>query len=103
MNDIQILKENDPTLTEDDLKVIKHLKSIDNLFKRGNLTISMLFANAGTLQVLKEYNGLDYAIADFNHITCDGGDPDNYGKYGVHPYSEWIDLMENNTVHQIEL
>lgn len=31
-------------LTEDDIKVIKHLKAIDNLFKKGNFSICGLFA-----------------------------------------------------------
>lgn len=87
------LKELDPTLTEDDLKVIKHLRAIDNIFKRGNLTISQLFANTSCMQVLKNYNGEDYAISEFHNIDCDGGDPDMMGPFGVHEYIEWIDLM----------
>lgn len=93
MKETDFLKEIDPTLTEDDLKVIKHLKSIDNLFKRGNLTISQLFANTSSMQVLKRYNGEDYVISEFGNIDCDGGDPDMMGPFGIRPYSEWIDLM----------
>lgn len=94
MKTTDFLRSMDPELTDDDIKVFKHLKAIDNIFKRGNLTISELFCYAGTMEILKRYDGYEYTIADFPHITCDGGDPDNYGESGVHPYSEWIALMD---------
>lgn len=84
----------DPTLTEDDIKVIKHLKAIDNLFKRGNLSVYEIFANTGGIVLLKNYNGEDYVVAECGYINADGGDPDMMGPFGIHPYSEWLDLME---------
>ena len=76
----QLTKEH---LTEDDLKVLKHLKAIDNLFKKGDLTIYQLFMDNGTLKVTKIENDEEYEIDNFYNITCDGGDPDRCGNYGI--------------------
>ena len=81
-------------LTDDDVKVLKHLQSIDNLFKNGNLNISELFADNGHMTVTTMLNGIEYEIADFYHITCDGGDPDRCGFYGIHSYDELIDKLD---------
>jgi len=87
------LKTIDPTLTDDDIKVIKHLKSIDNLFKRGNLTISELFARCGTMCVIKRYDGDDYVIESFSNIVCDGGDPDSRGDSAIYDEFDWMRLI----------
>lgn len=75
-------------LTEDDLKVIKHLKAIDNLFKKRNLAIHQIFADNGTLIVTKIENNVEYEIDSFPNITCDGGDPDRYGEFGIYSSDE---------------
>lgn len=75
-------------LNEDDKKVLKHLKSIDNLFKKGNLTINQLFATNGTLIVTKLENDKEFEIDNFHNITCDGGDPDRYGDFGIYNSDE---------------
>ena len=82
-------------LTEDDLKVVKHLRAINNLFRKGNLTVSGLFADNGNLKLLKTVNGKDYAVEDYNNITCDGGDPDRYGDLGIYSQEELDELYEN--------
>ena len=82
-------------LTEDDLKVLKHLRSIDNLFHKGDLTISRIFADNGTLKALKTINYEDYEIESFIHVTCDGGDPDRSGRFGVHSENELEEHYEN--------
>ena len=97
MKDSEFLKQMDPTLTEDDLKVIKHLKAIDNIFKRGDLSIRNIFVNAGCLKVLKSYNGIDYSVSDFDYIICDGGDTDDFGENCIHSHREWMDLMDEQT------
>lgn len=81
-------------LTDDDVKVLKHLQSIDNLFKKGNLNISELFADNGHMTVTIMLDGIEYEIADFFHITCDGGDPDRHGCDGIHSYDELIDKLD---------
>ncbi len=78
-------------LTEDDLKVLKHLRSIDNLFKKGDLTIRGLFAD-GTMKVLKTVYSEDYTVETFYHITCDGGDPDHGGRFGIRSDDELENL-----------
>ena len=90
---IKDIKMWDPTLTDDDIKVLKHLKSIDNLFKNGDITISGLFAKDG-ICVFKEYDNKSYEIESFSHITCDGGDPDDYGRFGIYTQMDWMGLME---------
>lgn len=90
------LKDYDPTLTDDDLKVIKHLNAIDRLFKKGNLSINQLFVDNGTLSVTKKYDNTEYEIEGFNNIICDGGDPDRDGVYGIHNELEWIEMMNEN-------
>lgn len=82
-------------LTEDDLKVLKHLKAIDNLFKKGDLSISQLFVNCGTLTVAKMENDEEYEIDSFHNITCDGGDPDEYGRFGIHSSYELEEYYES--------
>lgn len=82
-------------LTEDDLKVLKHLKAIDNLFKKGDLSISQLFANCGTLIATKMENDKEYEIDAFYNITCDGGDPDSYGEFGIHSSHELEEYYSN--------
>ena len=82
-------------LTEDDLKVLKHLKAIDNLFKKGDLSISQLFVNCGTLTVTKMENGEDYEIDSFHNITCDGGDPYSCGRFGIHSNNELEEYYES--------
>lgn len=82
-------------LTEDDLKVLKHLRSINNLFRKGDLTISCIFADNGTLKALKRINDEDYEIESFIHVTCDGGDPDGNGCFGVHSDDELEEYYEN--------
>lgn len=77
------LKEYDPTLTYDDLKVIKHLNAINRLFKKGNLSINQLFSDNGTLTVTKIYDNTEYEIKSFENIKCDGGDPDRCGEFGI--------------------
>ena len=94
MNHNEFLKETDPTLTEDDLKVIRHLKAIDNIFKRGNVTITQLFSSPSAIQVLKNYGEDDYSLYSTVHVPCDGGDPDTKGMWGIRTYSEWLDLMD---------
>ena len=79
-------------LTEDDLKVLKHLRSIDNLFKKGDLTIWGLFADNGTMKVLKTVYSEDYTVETFYDITCDGGDPDNSGRLGIRSDDELENL-----------
>lgn len=81
-------------LTDDDIKVLKHLQSIDNLFKKGNLNISELFADNGHMTVTTMLDEIEYEIADFYHITCDGGDPDRRGCDGIHSYDELIDKLD---------
>ena len=80
-------------LTENDLKVLKHLKSIDNLFKRGNISIS-LFCDNGTVKVLKSVDEQDYEIDSFFHIVCDGGDPDGHGYLGIGTAEELEEYYE---------
>ena len=82
-------------LTEDDLKVLKHLRSIDNLFKKGDLTICQLFADNGTLVVTKIEKDEEYEIDAFIHITCDGGDPDRCGRFGIHSSDELEEYYES--------
>ena len=81
-------------LTDDDIKVLKHLQSINNLFKKGNLNISELFADNGHMKATVMYDEIEYEIADFFYITCDGGDPDRRGCDGIHSYDELIDKIE---------
>ena len=85
------LKEYDPTLTDDDLKVIKHLNAINRLFKKGDLSIRQLFVNNSNLHVTKIYDNIEYEIAGFGNIVCDGGDPDSDGRFGIRTELEWID------------
>lgn len=87
------LKEYDPTLTDDDLKVIKYLNAINRLFKKGDLSISQLFVDNGNLSVTKIYDNVEYEIAGFHNIRCDGGDPDRCGEFGIHTELEWMDRM----------
>ena len=82
-------------LTEDDLKVIKHLRSIDNLFKKGDLTITELFASPSGIHVLKNVKGKDYSLFSTTYISCDGGDPDNGGILGIYTADELDELYEN--------
>ena len=81
-------------LTEDDLKVIKHLTSINKLFKKGNLSIEMLFVDNGCFKVIKEVDGKEYEVAWFGDITCDGGDPDIYGVNGIYSSDELETLYD---------
>jgi len=81
-------------LTEDDIKVIKHLRSIDRLFKKGNLSISQLFVDNDILMVTKIVDDHEYEVESFNDITCDGGDPDRYGQWGLHDAYELESLYE---------
>ena len=57
-------------LTEDEKKIIRALHRIDNLFKNGDVNIS-LFANSGTMEVIKDEKIID---DDLFYIKCDGGD-----------------------------
>lgn len=82
-------------LTEDDLKVLKHLKAIDNLFKKGDLSISELFADNGTLIVTKMESGIEYEIDCFHCIACDGGDTDRDGRFAIHSADELEDYYDN--------
>ena len=92
------LKEYDPTLTDDDLKVIKHLSAIDRLFKKGNLSIQQLFVDNGNLAVTKVYDDRgEYEIKGFHNIMCDGGDPDRSGEFGIRPEFEWVEMMNENS------
>lgn len=81
-------------LTDDDVKVLKHLQSINNLFKKGNLNIYELFADNGHMKATIMYDEIEYEIADFFYITCDGGDPDRRGADGIHSYNELVDKLE---------
>lgn len=81
-------------LTEDDLKVVKHLRAINNLFKKGDLTVSSLFADNGTLKLIKLVDGKDYTVEDYSNITCDGGDPDRYGALGIYSQDDLEELYE---------
>lgn len=91
------LKVYDPTLTDDDLKVIKHLNAINRLFKKGNLSINQLFVDNGHLTVTKIYDNKEFEINDFHNIKCDGGDPDRCGEFGIREVLEWMGIMgENN-------
>ena len=81
-------------MTDDDIKVLKHLKSIDNLFKKGNLNIYELFVNNGHMEPTILLDGEEYEIESFNNIKCDGGDPDRSGRFGLHSYYELIDKLE---------
>ena len=78
-------------LTDDDVKVLKHLQSIDNLFKKGNLNIAELFADNGHMKATIMLDGMEYEIADFYHITCDGGDPD---RDDLRSYYELLDKLD---------
>ena len=89
----ELVKEH---LTEDDIKILKHLQAIDNLFKKGNINIEELFADNGHLLATIRYKGYEYEIEDFYHITCDGGDVDKYGKNGILSYNELIDELEKD-------
>ena len=80
-------------LTDDDIKVIKHLKSINNLFRHGRLSINQLFVDNGTLAVTKFYQGKEYEIQTFTSIICDGGDPDRTGEHGIHEKLEFIQML----------
>lgn len=90
------LKEYDPSLTDDDLKVIKHLNAINRLFKKGDLSINQLFVGNGHLNVTKIYDNIEYEIAGFDNITCDGGDPDRYGEFGIRTELDWVEIMNEN-------
>lgn len=81
-------------LTDDDVKILKHLNSIDNLFKKGNLNTFELFADNGHMKVTTMLDGTEYEIADFYHIKCDGGDPDRHGSDGIHSYNELVDKLD---------
>lgn len=82
-------------LTDDDKKIIKHLSSIDRLFKKGNVNLCELFANNGHLCVTIMYNGIEYEIESFDHITCDGGDCSPFGTDGIHWNSELRSLLND--------
>lgn len=86
-----------PDLTDDDLKVIKHLKSINKLFKTGRLTINQLFIDNGTLTVTIIYDEKEYEIQSFPSIICDGGDPDRTGEFGIREQSEFIEMLTEHT------
>jgi len=81
-------------LTEDDLKVVKHLIAINNLFKKGNLTVSSLFADNGNLKLIKTVDGKDYTVETYDYVTCDGGDPDSYGDLGIYSQNDLEELYE---------
>lgn len=82
-------------LTKDDLKIIKHLNAIDNLFKKGDLTIKQLFADNRTLKVTKTESNKEYEIDSFYHINCDGGDPDRDGYYSINYSDELEEYYES--------
>lgn len=81
-------------LTDDDVKVLKHLQSIDNLFKKGNLNIHEIFCNNGLMEPTILLDGEEYEIGSFNNIRCDGGDADGYGRFGLHSYYELLEKFE---------
>jgi len=85
-------------LTKDDIKVVKHLNAINNLFKKGDLTVSSLFADTGSLKLLKTIDGIDYEVESYCHIICDGGDPDSSGFFGIHSQEELENLYEEENV-----
>lgn len=89
------LRDLDPTLTDDDEKIIKHLNSINRLFKKGDFSINQLFVDNGNLYVTKIYDGKEYEIADFQFIRCDGGDPDREGMFAIHNNLEWLKKIED--------
>ena len=82
-------------LTDDDIKVLKHLRSIDNLFKKGNLNIHEIFCNNGHMEPTILLDGEEYEIGSFNNIRCDGGDPDSYGRFGLHSYYDLLEKLES--------
>lgn len=82
-------------LSVDDFKVLKHLRAINNLFKKGCLTINQLFVDNGNLAVTKIEDGLEYKINTFYDIDCDGGDPDRFGKDGLYSPDELEEYYEN--------
>lgn len=81
-------------LTDDDIKVLKHLQSIDNLFKKGNLNIYEIFCNNGFMEPTIEIDGEEYEIASFHNIRSDGGDPDHYGRFGLRSYYDLIKKLD---------
>ena len=68
-------------LTDDDLKVIKHMVAIDNLFKKGDTSIR-LFSAPYHILITKIEDEQEYELFSFGHIPHDGGDPDYGFGYG---------------------
>jgi hypothetical protein len=64
------------------------------LFKKGGLTIRGLFADNGTMKVLKTVDSEDYTVETFYNISCDGGDPERDGRFGIHSDDELEKLYE---------
>lgn len=81
-------------LNEDDVKILKHLQAIDNIYKNKNPNISHLFAFAGTLETCIELNGEEWCFDSFNHIPCDGGDPNQTELRQEYELSKLLEEME---------
>ena len=92
-----IYPETKKVLTEDDKKIIKHLNTIDNLFKKGNTSIRF-FNEPGHVLVTTVIDDLEYEITSFSNIPQDGGDPDtsaNHSGLGViYSADELEELLE---------
>ena len=81
-------------LNEDDVKIIKHLQAIDNIFKKKNPNISHLFAFAGTMEACIELNEEEWCFDSFIYIPCDGGDPNGTELRQDYELSKLLDEME---------
>lgn len=80
-------------LNEDDVKILKHLHAIDNIFKNKNPNISHLFGFAGTLNTCIKLNGEEWCFDSFINIPCDGGDPDETELRQEYELSKLLDEM----------
>ena len=90
-------------LTEDDLKVIKHLTAIDNIFKKGNTSVR-LFSGPCRIYVTTVKDDQEYELFSFGNIPHDGGDPDwGLGGYGtIASPEDFIATLEDDDDEDID-
>ena len=85
------------TLTEDDLKVIKHLSAIDNLFKKGNTSIRLFAGPTAYIYVTTVKDGQEYELCSFGNIPHDGGDCDWGFGYGcIASQDDYMDTLPDD-------
>lgn len=80
-------------LNDNDLKIIKHLNAINNIFKNKDTNISHLFAFAGTMHICIDLDGEEWCFDSYINIPCDGGDPNREELRQEYELSEYLDRI----------